>query len=80
VAIVSTDTPQLALVDWQMPEMDGLETCCAIHRSSDIPVIMVTSRNQSDREKALAAGAVDYVTKPFDFDHLMTRVESALSR
>lgn len=79
LTIVSTDTPQLALVDWQMPGLDGLQTCRAIHRSSDIPVIMVTAKNQSDREEALAAGAVDYVTKPFEFDYLMTRVEFALS-
>jgi len=46
----------------------------------NIPIIMVTSRNQNGRNRALAAGADDYVTKPFELDYLMVRVESALCR
>ncbi len=80
LAILHADTPQLVLVDWNMRGLDGLETCRAIREWLNIPIIMVTSRNQSGRNRALAAGADDYVTKPFDLDYLMARVESALSR
>ena len=79
LTMLRADTPQLILVDWQMPGLDGLQTCRAIRRWLNIPIIMVTSRNQSGREQALAAGADDYVTKPFELDFLMARVECALS-
>jgi two-component system KDP operon response regulator KdpE len=80
LAILNADTPHLVLLDWNMDGLDGLQTCRAIRNWLNIPVIMVTSRKQSSREQALAAGANDYVTKPFELDYLMTRVESALSR
>ena len=80
LAILHADTPQLVLVDWNMRGLDGPQTCRAIREWWNIPIIMVTSRNQNGKNQALAAGADDYVTKPFELDDLMTRVESALSR
>jgi two-component system KDP operon response regulator KdpE len=80
LAILRSDPAQLVLVDWQMPGLDGLQTCRAIRAWSDVPIIMVTSRDQKGRDQALAAGADDYVTKPFKLDELMAHVESALSR
>jgi len=74
------DALQLILLDWQIPGLDGLETCRAIRASFNVPVIMVTSREKSGREQALAAGAVDYVTKPFELRDLLSHVDSALSR
>ena len=80
LATLHLDTPELVLVDWQMPGLDGLQTCRAIRKLFNVPIIMMTSKNQSGREQALAAGADEYVTKPFDFNDLMISVESALSR
>ena len=80
LAALHLDTPELVLVDWQMPGLDGLQTCRAIRKFFNVPIIMVTSKNQGGCEQALAAGADEYVTKPFDFNDLMTCAESALSR
>jgi len=78
--LLRTDVPQLVLVDWNMQGLDGLQTCRAIRTWLSIPIIMVTSHSQNGRDQALTAGADDYVTKPFEIDYLLTRVESALSR
>lgn len=80
LAMVEKDVPQLVLLDWQMPGPNGLEICRTLRDSLRIPVIVVTSKNRSGREQAIAAGANDYITKPFEFDYLMARVESVLSR
>ena len=68
----------LLLVDWRMPRMDGLAFCRAIRTKSNVPIIMVTSR-QDGRPAALAAGASDYLKKPFAVDELLAHIESALS-
>ena len=73
--------PDLVLLDIMMPGMDGLETCRRIRQVSGVPVIMLTVLSrEEDIVRGLRAGADDYVTKPFDRDFLMTRVEAALRR
>lgn len=73
---------KLILLDLIMPEMDGLETLMRIKKDPnlrDIPVIMVTGNSDiKELEQAFAAGAVDYVTKPFKKIELIARVSSAL--
>jgi two-component system, chemotaxis family, chemotaxis protein CheY len=70
--------PQLALVDWNMPEMDGLEFVTAVRgdpRLRGITLIMVTSEGeQSQIVKALAAGAHEYVIKPFTPDAIAEKL------
>ncbi|MFQ5561888.1 MAG: PleD family two-component system response regulator, partial [Nitrospinota bacterium] len=71
-------TPDLILLDIMMPVMDGLEMCRCIKtntRLKDIPVIILTAKGQKeDFQKALKAGADDFVVKPFDFDHLLQKI------
>lgn len=73
----------LILMDVVMPEIDGIEACRRIKASAllrDIPIIMVTADETSERlELALSAGAVDYITKPFNKVEFQARVRSALA-
>ncbi|MFD0769898.1 response regulator transcription factor [Bacillus sp. CGMCC 1.60114] len=71
----------LILLDVMMPEMDGWETCFQIRQISNVPIIMLTARNQNyDMVKGLTLGADDYITKPFDEQVLIARIEAVLRR
>ncbi|HXK05316.1 MAG TPA: response regulator [Verrucomicrobiae bacterium] len=80
LTILRAAIPELILLDWRMPGLDGLQICRVIRSEFDVPVIVVTSRDSSGRNRALAAGASDYVSKPFGLDQLLSRVNSVLSR
>ncbi|NUK30441.1 response regulator transcription factor [Parageobacillus sp. VR-IP] len=71
----------LVLLDIMMPEIDGWETCKRIREFSDVPIIMVTARDQTlDIVKGLNIGADDYIAKPFDEAELLARIEAVLRR
>lgn len=71
----------LILLDVNMPGMNGLEACSEIRRTSEIPIIMLTVRNEEkDKVAALDAGADDYVTKPFSMPELLARIRANLRR
>lgn len=75
------DRPDLVILDVTMPEMDGWETLKALRELSDVPVIMLTVRNdEPDILRGFALGADDYVTKPFSFAQLGARVKAVLTR
>jgi two-component system KDP operon response regulator KdpE len=79
--VLQSDTPDLILLDLNMPGIGGLETCRAIRESSDLPVIVLSVRNtERDKVEALDAGADDYVTKPFSIQELLARVRAAIRR
>ena len=64
-----------------MPNMDGVELCRAIRKSSNVPILVLSVRNQEKvKVEALDAGADDYVTKPFQIDELLARIRAALRR
>ena len=72
----------LLLLDLGLPKLDGLEVLQALRsQGKQYPVIVVTARSDDrDKEKALMAGASDYITKPFSFKDLLARVNLQLCR
>ena len=80
---VESTAPDLILLDIMMPEMDGYEVCSHLKASQttkDIPVIFISALNSAiDKVKAFAHGGVDYISKPFQFQEVLARVEHQLS-
>ncbi|MFM8320275.1 MAG: response regulator transcription factor [Chloroflexota bacterium] len=73
--------PDLVLLDLMLPGMDGLDVCRALRKVSDVPVIMITARDDEvDRVVGLELGADDYVCKPFSVRELLARVKAVLRR
>jgi two-component system KDP operon response regulator KdpE len=81
VVTLRTRKFDLVLLDMNMPDMDGLETCRAIRSTSDVPIIVLTVRDSDDTKiEALDAGADDYVIKPFNAHELMARIRAVMRR
>lgn len=73
--------PDLVILDLMLPDMDGVEVCKRMRAADDVPIIMLTARDAvADKVGGLEAGADDYMTKPFEFDELIARVNAALRR
>jgi len=71
----------LVILDVMLPEMDGMEICKRVREISDIPIIMLTARDEiKDKVEGLDFGANDYVTKPFAFEELLARIRGILKR
>ncbi|RBY74973.1 response regulator [Blastococcus sp. TF02-09] len=76
--------PDLVVLDWMMPRMNGLEVCAALRSDADpalarTPVLLLTAKAQEpDLERGFAAGATDFVAKPFSTRELISRVTAAL--
>jgi two-component system KDP operon response regulator KdpE len=78
---IRTGLPDLVLLDVMMPDMDGFEVLRTIREISQLPVIMLTAKNEEDdRVKGLELGADDYITKPFSPRELVSRVKAVLRR
>ena len=83
-ALVAADQadPDLILIDWMMPKMTGIEVCLALraqNRFDTTPIILLTARAQEDdMQRGFAAGATDYIIKPFSPRELLSRVTAAL--
>jgi DNA-binding response OmpR family regulator len=81
VQAVADHRPRLVVLDIGLPDMDGLEVCRRLRRTSTIPVIFLTARDgEVDRVVGLELGADDYVTKPFSPPELVARVKAVLRR
>ena len=83
IEVVEKENPDIILLDWMMPNMNGLDVLRKLKKKSktkDIPVLMLTAKNKmSEVEDALALGANDYVTKPFNMGELARKVESIIA-
>ncbi len=78
---VADERPDLVVLDLMLPDIDGIEVCRRIRRSSDIPILMLTARDEDvDKIIGLEVGADDYLTKPFNPRELVARVKSILRR
>jgi two-component system alkaline phosphatase synthesis response regulator PhoP len=74
-------SPDLILLDLMIPEVDGLDVCRELRKTSGVPIIMITARGEEiDRVVGLELGADDYVTKPFSVRELMARIKAVLRR
>lgn len=72
-------TPDLVLLDLMLPGMNGIEVCQQIRRSSNVPIIMLTAKSDTeDVVKGLEAGADDYIAKPFKHAELLARIRTRL--
>ncbi len=79
--VFEKESPSLILLDIMLPELNGLEVLRQIRKKSDLPVILVTARNETfDKVKGLNAGADDYISKPFEIEELLARVNAVLRR
>ncbi|KPV47972.1 Fis family transcriptional regulator, partial [Kouleothrix aurantiaca] len=79
LAMAREELPDLVIMDVMMPEMDGWEACRQLREFSQVPVLMLTARVQSqDIVTGLDSGADDYLGKPFNMDELMARVRALL--
>ncbi len=78
---LSNETPDLLILDLMLPKVDGYEVCRRLRRSSDLPIIMLTARNEDiDKILGLELGADDYMTKPFNTRELLARIKAILRR
>ncbi|HEX9132896.1 MAG TPA: response regulator transcription factor [Ktedonobacteraceae bacterium] len=79
--MLALEHPSLVLLDVSMPKLDGWETCRLIRQVSDVPILMLTGRDEeTEKARGLDLGADDYLTKPFGFVELQARIRAMLRR
>ena len=79
--VYRTAHPALLILDWMLPDLDGLEVCRQVRALSTVPIMMLTARGQlEDKVKGLDSGADDYLPKPFKLQELQARVRALLRR
>ena len=79
--LVLKEKPHLLILDIMLPEMDGYELCQRLKEVSDIPILMLTAKDEvRDRVKGLDCGADDYLVKPFALEELLARVRVLMRR
>src|ERR671937_2405341 len=77
----AAEEPTLIVLDLMLPDIDGIEVCKRIRQRSDVPILMLTARDEDvDKIIGLEVGADDYLTKPFNPRELVARIKSVLRR
>jgi DNA-binding response OmpR family regulator len=78
---VEKQVPDVVVLDWMLPDLDGLTVCRRLRQNHVMPIIMLTARGEEiDRVLGLEVGADDYLTKPFSMRELLARVRAMLRR
>jgi two-component system KDP operon response regulator KdpE len=81
LVVAADGRADVVILDLGLPDLDGLDVLRRLRTFSDVPVIVLTARDeQSEKVRSLDAGADDYVTKPFDTEELLARIRAALRR
>jgi two-component system KDP operon response regulator KdpE len=81
ILIAADGRADVVILDLGLPDLDGLDVLRRLRAFSDVPVIVLTARDeQSEKVRSLDAGADDYITKPFDTEELLARIRAALRR
>jgi two-component system, OmpR family, response regulator MprA len=84
IAAAQRTNPVFIILDWMLPDMDGLEVCRLLRSNPttrDIPILLLTAKGEAvNRVEGLNTGADDYLTKPFNFDELVARIRAILRR
>lgn len=81
IAAIPTFAPDLILLDWILPDMDGLAICRQVRETSSIPIMIVSMKNKIvERVNALGAGADDFLCKPFSMHELIARAHALIRR
>jgi len=81
LALARDHPPDLVVLDWMLPGMDGLEVCRRLRAGGSVPILMLTAKDTiHDRVQGLDAGADDYMVKPFDLDELLARIRALMRR
>ncbi len=81
LSLTQDQKPALIILDWMLPDMDGLEVCSKLNRMTTAPILMLTAKDQvEDKIKGFDSGADDYIVKPFDMDELFAHIRALLRR
>jgi two-component system alkaline phosphatase synthesis response regulator PhoP len=81
LTLAAAHEPALIVLDLMLPDIDGLEVCKRVRQTSDVPILMLTARDEDvDKIIGLEVGADDYLTKPFNPRELVARIKSILRR
>ncbi len=81
LVLALTQNPDLILLDIMLPKMDGFDVCKRIREKSNVPIIMITAREEEvDKVLGLELGADDYITKPFSVREVLARVKANMRR
>lgn len=79
--VYQAERPQCVILDWMLPDLDGLQVCQRLRQASSVPIVMLTAKGEwEDRVKGLDAGADDYLAKPFKYQELLARMRAVLRR
>ena len=81
LSLARENPPDMVILDWMLPGLDGLEVCRRLRAAGPMPILMLTAKDAvGDRVAGLDAGADDYLVKPFAFDELLARMRALLRR
>ena len=81
LSLTQDQKPALIILDWMLPDMDGLEVCSKLNRKTTAPILMLTAKDQvEDKIKGFDSGADVYIVKPFDMDELFAHIRALLRR